>query len=202
MYTFIDSNTCYSCMMGRYLIFFALSDSTWTRLSVNQSIRRGGSVKWPARSPDLNPLDFCLWGRLKTLVCSAVFTSITATNRDCLSEEIWVQPRIFRRVCTSLWQRAENCVEMHGNHIEHLLQTSHERFTYLSRHWFLDVCWLGTFVHLSECYTPLKIVSLFLTACMCVTFVSCLQRKSDWQRSAKKNCYNKEGVTRKWRKIR
>ena len=28
-------------------------------------IGRGGPVPWPARSPDLNPLDFYLWGHLK-----------------------------------------------------------------------------------------------------------------------------------------
>ena len=27
-----------------------------------------GLVPWPARSPDLNPVDFFLWGHLKTLV--------------------------------------------------------------------------------------------------------------------------------------
>ncbi|KAJ8951109.1 hypothetical protein NQ318_021553 [Aromia moschata] len=28
-------------------------------------------VNWPARSSDLNPLDFCIWGYLKTLVYSS-----------------------------------------------------------------------------------------------------------------------------------
>ncbi|EFN63727.1 hypothetical protein EAG_00069, partial [Camponotus floridanus] len=28
-------------------------------------IGRGGSHLWPARSPDLNPLDYFLWGYLK-----------------------------------------------------------------------------------------------------------------------------------------
>jgi hypothetical protein len=35
MCLFIDDNTCGSCMMGHHLIFSALSDSTWIRLSVN-----------------------------------------------------------------------------------------------------------------------------------------------------------------------
>jgi hypothetical protein len=33
-------------------------------------IGRGGPVAWPLHSPDLNPLDFYLWGHLKTLVYS------------------------------------------------------------------------------------------------------------------------------------
>ncbi|KMQ83534.1 hypothetical protein RF55_19752 [Lasius niger] len=31
-------------------------------------IGRGGPHPWPARSPDLNPIDFFLWGYLKSLV--------------------------------------------------------------------------------------------------------------------------------------
>ncbi|GFW72948.1 uncharacterized protein TNCV_830711 [Trichonephila clavipes] len=31
-------------------------------------IRWGGSVNWPARSPDLSCLDFFLWGHIKSLV--------------------------------------------------------------------------------------------------------------------------------------
>ena len=33
-----------------------------------QWIGRGGPVEWPPRSPDLTPLDFFLWGYIKTLV--------------------------------------------------------------------------------------------------------------------------------------
>src|SRR5580765_6641648 len=31
-------------------------------------IGRGGPINWPARSPDLTPLDFYLWGHLKEKV--------------------------------------------------------------------------------------------------------------------------------------
>lgn len=31
-----------------------------------------GSVRWPPRSPDLNPMDFLIWGHLKQLVYRAV----------------------------------------------------------------------------------------------------------------------------------
>ena len=33
-------------------------------------ICRGGPIAWPPRSPNLNPLDFHLWGHLKCLVYS------------------------------------------------------------------------------------------------------------------------------------
>ena len=31
-------------------------------------IGHGGHVQWPPRSPDLTPLDFCLWGWMKSEV--------------------------------------------------------------------------------------------------------------------------------------
>ncbi|KOC64115.1 hypothetical protein WH47_01683 [Habropoda laboriosa] len=31
-------------------------------------IGRSGTVEWPARSPDLIPIDFYLWGTLKDIV--------------------------------------------------------------------------------------------------------------------------------------
>ena len=34
----------------------------------NKWIGRGDPVAWPARSPDFNPLDFHLWGHLKSSV--------------------------------------------------------------------------------------------------------------------------------------
>ena len=34
----------------------------------NKWIGRGGPIAWPARSPDLNPLDFHLSGHLKSIV--------------------------------------------------------------------------------------------------------------------------------------
>jgi hypothetical protein len=44
---------------------FALPVRTWVNESYpNRWIGRGGPVAWPARSPDLTPLDFFLWGQM------------------------------------------------------------------------------------------------------------------------------------------
>ena len=34
----------------------------------NRWIGRGSTISWPPRSPDLTPLDFCLWGLMKSEV--------------------------------------------------------------------------------------------------------------------------------------
>ena len=31
-------------------------------------VGRNGPIRWPARSPDLNPLDLYFWGHMKTLI--------------------------------------------------------------------------------------------------------------------------------------
>lgn len=41
----------------------------------NRWIGRGGPVLWPPRSPDLNPLDFFLWGYVKDAVYSEAPTT-------------------------------------------------------------------------------------------------------------------------------
>jgi hypothetical protein len=88
-----------------------------------QWIGRGSPVSWPARSPDLNPLDFWLWGHLKALVYSAPINGLEVLQErvENACREIRVEPGIFDRVHTSVRCRAESYVEMHGNHVEHLL---------------------------------------------------------------------------------
>ena len=46
-----------------------------------QWIGRGSPRNWPARSPDLSPLDYCVWGWLKELVYSVK----VATRDELLS---------------------------------------------------------------------------------------------------------------------
>jgi len=39
-------------------------------------IGRNGPVEWPPRSPDLNPIDFYLWGHVKSEVFSTPVTNV------------------------------------------------------------------------------------------------------------------------------
>jgi hypothetical protein len=97
------------------------------RLHLNQTfgeqwIRHGSPANWPARSPDLNPLNFWLWGHLETLVCSEAINDLEVLTRvENACQEIRVKPGIFGRVLTSVRRRAEGYVETHGNHTEQQL---------------------------------------------------------------------------------
>jgi len=84
-------------------------------------IGRNGYVSWPARSPDLTPLDFYLWGYIKNVVYKD--RPITAENlkrriRDAIAN---IPQRVIRNVVESFRRRLELCLEVNGGNIEHLL---------------------------------------------------------------------------------
>ena len=77
-----------------------------------------GPIAWPARSPDLNPLDFHLWGHLKSIVYA---TSIE--NAEILRNRIEQGFRQIRetsgmleRVTRSMTRRVQACLQMQGGH--------------------------------------------------------------------------------------
>lgn len=97
----------------------AVLDNTYP----NKWIGRSGPVAWPPRSPDLNPLDFYLWGHLKALVYA-----VPINNAEMLRERIFAacesirnRPGIFERVRQSMTRRVYACIESGGGHFEHLL---------------------------------------------------------------------------------
>lgn len=86
-------------------------------------IGRGGPIAWPPRSPDLNPLDFYLWGHLKSLVYSSPVPDLESLrNRIVAScEDIRNTPGVWDRVRRSMRHRCEVCIQAGGGHFEHLL---------------------------------------------------------------------------------
>ena len=53
----------------------------------NRWIGLGSTINWPPRSPDLTPLDFCLWGLMK----SEVYRKKVDTERNCsLTYTYWM----------------------------------------------------------------------------------------------------------------
>jgi len=48
-------------------------------------IGRGGAQNWPSRSPDLNPLDYHLWGYMKAMVYAHMLNTREELLRRILS---------------------------------------------------------------------------------------------------------------------
>lgn len=86
-------------------------------------IGRAGPIAWPARSPDLNPLDFFVWGHLKSMVYSTPVQDIEDLRQRVENgcQIIRNTPGIFERVRQSMTRRAQQCIAVHGGHFEHLL---------------------------------------------------------------------------------
>ncbi|KAJ4433851.1 hypothetical protein ANN_16163 [Periplaneta americana] len=59
-------------------------------------IGRGGPIAWPPRSPDLNPLDFYLWGHLKSLVYSSPVPDLESLRNRIVFLEFSMRHRLRR----------------------------------------------------------------------------------------------------------
>lgn len=86
-------------------------------------IGRGSRTPWPARSPDLNSLDFFVWGYLKSLVYETpVDTDMELIARIVAAcNVIRNMPGVFQQVRQNLIRRCQACNEIGGRHFEHLL---------------------------------------------------------------------------------
>jgi len=89
-------------------------------------IGRRGSIAWPARSPDLTPCDFFLWGYLKSYVYQQKLENVDQLwqriNEGC--DSIRANPRMLINVQKNLFKRIRKCVAEGGNHFEHILRVS------------------------------------------------------------------------------
>lgn len=91
----------------------------------NKWIGRGAlpNQAWPARSPDLNPLDFFFWGHLKSIVYSVPIQNEEHLRERIISgcEYIRNMPGIFENVRQSMRRRCDACIMTTGGHFEQLL---------------------------------------------------------------------------------
>lgn len=87
----------------------------------NRWIGRGGPVHWPARSPDLTPMDFFLWGTIKQYVYRERIDNREELEGRVIEAFAIVTPEMLRNAQQSLLQRARLCIQCDGGHFEHLL---------------------------------------------------------------------------------
>lgn len=85
-------------------------------------IARNGPIHWPARSPDLNPLDFFVWGRIKELVYSSDVNSLEVLNQriDAAAEQVRADLSNMD-VAEAIAKRAVACISAEGSNFEQLL---------------------------------------------------------------------------------
>jgi inhibitor of nuclear factor kappa-B kinase subunit alpha len=84
----------------------------------NKLISRG---LWPAKSPDLNPCDFYLWGNLKDKVYSNNLHTLVELKQSILETISSIEVSELKLVSNNISKRFEACLRAEGRHFEHLL---------------------------------------------------------------------------------
>jgi hypothetical protein len=91
----------------------------------NRWIGRGqeAPVLWPPRSPDLNPLDFGVWGAMKDFVYMVSIQNEQHLRQRILEagEQFRLKPNVFQNIRFSLIKRARKCINLEGRHFENVL---------------------------------------------------------------------------------
>ncbi|QQP34797.1 Uncharacterized protein FKW44_022810 [Caligus rogercresseyi] len=67
---------------------------------------------WPSSSPDLNPLDFTVWGELERKTNRTPHPNVDALNATIRTEEFPINS------CKAFRHRVEAVIEAEGSHIE------------------------------------------------------------------------------------
>ena len=84
-------------------------------------LSRSGDKNWPPRSCDLTPLDFFLWGYLKSQIYVSKPTTIRALKEEiqrCINE---IQPHLSKVVMENFDKRVRICMESRGGHLPDVL---------------------------------------------------------------------------------
>lgn len=89
----------------------------------NRWIGRGGPINWPARSPDLNPCDFYLWGHCNALVYTTPIQDVADLRQRIINafQTIRNTAGIFANINSSFYRRLEACIKADGAHFEQFI---------------------------------------------------------------------------------
>ena len=79
--------------------------------------------EWPPNSPDLNPMDFSIWGVMLDSYSKHSPKPKNNTELKVVLQEIWDSlPQTFiQKVVLAFRKRLQACIKSDGGHFEHLL---------------------------------------------------------------------------------
>ena len=90
-------------------------------IALGYNDKKDKGIDWPPYSPDLNPLDFFLWGTLKDRIYSDRPTTI-ADLKNRISKEIREIPSaMLARTVESFEARLRHVIASEGSHFENLI---------------------------------------------------------------------------------
>lgn len=77
---------------------------------------------WPSNSPDLNPMDFSVWGILENEISSTKHVSIDHLKKSLQRAWAKISNRTLSTIVKNFRKRLEACVAAEGGNFEHLLK--------------------------------------------------------------------------------
>lgn len=86
----------------------------------NRWIGNNGPINWPARSPDITPMDFAIWAFIKDRVYRTTpqnLNHLILKIRQACGE---ITPRMLERIQTKVIVNAQKCLRNNGGHFQHL----------------------------------------------------------------------------------
>lgn len=87
----------------------------------NRWIGRRGTIEWPARSPDLTPMDFFLWGYIKNKIYVTSPQDLADLRQRIINICTDISPEIIRSAIENFYVRLGICQDRNGEHFEHRL---------------------------------------------------------------------------------
>jgi hypothetical protein len=84
----------------------------------NRWLGRCGPLTWAARSPDLSPLDYFVWGFLKDAVYKRKPTDLHLLKNFIQEESMKISQEIRRNTVNSFSKRLRMCIERNGESVE------------------------------------------------------------------------------------
>jgi hypothetical protein len=94
----------------------------WLDLQFPQRwIGRDGPIVWPARSPDITPMDFSLFGTIKNRIYAMHMESLTELRSSIIVEFGKLDIDYCQKTCQHVIKRLEKCKELGGAQIERVI---------------------------------------------------------------------------------
>ena len=81
-------------------------------------IGRGGPIGWPARSPDLTPCDFFLWGYVKSRVYAVPVTTMEQLKDRIKDAFAHIPTEMLMSAILAFRKRLMDCIEKRGKCVE------------------------------------------------------------------------------------
>jgi len=89
-------------------------------------IDRGGPIHWPARSPDLNVLDYFVWGHVKDLIEHRRDGNEDENREAILAAFNTITPEMAHRATDNIVRRAELCLRERGRTLQTIFTLKYE----------------------------------------------------------------------------